>query len=41
MSKSETTTGSLCETQINTAKKGYFTKNLTSPMFFEINTSNL
>ena len=40
-SKSETTTGSLWEAQTKTAKKDYFTKNLSSPMFFEINISNL
>ena len=36
----ETTTSSLWETQTKTAKKDYFTKNLSPPTFFEINTSN-
>ena len=39
-SKSEATTGTLWEAQTKTAKKDYFTKNLSSPRFFEINTSN-
>ena len=34
----KTTTGSLRETQTKTAKIDYFTKNLSSPRFFEINT---
>ena len=40
MSKFETTTGSLWEAQIETAKKDYFTKNISS-MVFEIKTSRL
>ena len=39
-SKSEATTGSLWEAQTKTAKKDYFTKILSPPRFFEINTSN-
>ena len=39
-SKWEATIGSLWEAQTKTAKIGYFTKNLSSPMFFEITTSN-
>ena len=39
-SKSEATTGSLWEAQNKTAKKDYFTKILSPPRFFEINTSN-
>ena len=38
-SKSEATLGSLWEAQTKTAKKDFFTKNLSFPMFFEINTS--
>ena len=34
------TTGFLWEAQTKTAKKKYFTKILSSPRFFEINTSN-
>ena len=40
MIKSEATTGSLWEAQNITVKKDYFTKILSSPRFFEINTSN-
>ena len=39
-SKSEKTTGFLWEAQTKTAKKDYFTKILSPPRFFEINTSN-
>ena len=39
-SKLETTIGSLWEAQTKTAKIDYFTKNLSPPTFFEINTSN-
>ena len=39
-SKSEATTGTLWEAQTKTAKKDYFTKILSPPRFFEINTSN-
>ena len=39
-SELETKTGSLWEAQIKTAKVDYFTKNLSPPMFFEINTLN-
>ena len=39
-SKLETTIGSLWEAQTKTAKIDYFTKNLSPPRFFEINTSN-
>ena len=39
-SKSEATVGSLWEAQTKTAKIDYFTKNLSSPTFFEITTSN-
>ena len=39
-SKLEATTGTLWEAQTKTAKKDYFTKILSSPRFFEINTSN-
>ena len=39
-SKSEATTGTLWEAKTKTAKKDYFTKILSSPRFFEINTSN-
>ena len=39
-SKSEATAGSLWEAQTKTAKKNYFTKILSPPRFFEINTSN-
>ena len=38
-SKSEATIGSLWEAQTKTAKIDYFTKNLSSPTFFEITTS--
>ena len=38
-SKLKTTTGFLWEAQTKTAKIDYFTKNLSSPMFFETNTS--
>ena len=34
MSKLETTTGLLWETQTKTAEKDYFTKNLYPPTFF-------
>ena len=40
MSKLEATIGSLWEAQTTTAKIDFFTKNLSSPTFFEINTSN-
>ena len=40
MSKSEATTGTLWEAQTKTAKKDYFTKILSSPRFFELETSN-
>ena len=36
----EATIGSLWEAQTKTAKKNYFTKILSPPRFFEINTSN-
>ena len=36
----EATIGSLWEVQTKTAKKDYFTKILSPPRFFEINTSN-
>ena len=39
-SRSKSKTGSLWEAQTKTAKKEFFTKNLSSPKFFEINTSN-
>ena len=39
-SKLEATTGTLWEEQTKTAKKDYFTKILSSPRFFKINTSN-
>ena len=39
-SKSEPTIGSLWEAQTKTAKIDYFTKNLSSPTFFEITTLN-
>ena len=39
-SKSEATTCSLWEAQTKTAKKDYFTKNLSSPTFLKINTLN-
>ena len=39
-SKSEAITGSLWEAQTKTAKKYYFTKILSPPRLFEINTSN-
>ena len=39
-SKSETTTGSLWDAHTKTAKISYFTKNLSPPTFFEINTLN-
>ena len=39
-SKSEATIGSLWEAQTKTAKIDYFTKNLSSPTFFDITTSN-
>ena len=39
-SKSEATTGSLWEAKTKTVKKDYFTKILSPPRFFEINTSN-
>ena len=39
-SKSEATTGSLWEEQTKTAKIDYFTKNLSHPRFFELETSN-
>ena len=39
-SKSEATTGSLWEAQTKTVKKDCFTRILSSPRFFEINTSN-
>ena len=39
-SKSEATTGSLWDVQTNTAKKDCFTKILSPPRFFKINTSN-
>ena len=37
---SENTTGILWEAQTKTAKIDHFTKNLSSPRFFKINTSN-
>ena len=40
MSKSEANTNSLWEAQTRTAKIDYFTKNISPPRFFEINTSN-
>ena len=39
MSKSETKTNPLLEAQTKTAKVDYFSKNLSSPTFFEIKTS--
>ena len=39
-SKSKATTGFLWEAQTKTAKKDYFTKILSPPRFFGINTSN-
>ena len=39
-SKPEATTGTLWEEQTKTVKKAYFTKILSPPRFFEINTSN-
>ena len=39
-SKFDATTGSLWEAQTKTAKIDYFTKNLSPPRFFQINTSN-
>ena len=39
-SKSEAKIGSLWEVQTKTAKKDYYTKNLSHPTFFEITTSN-
>ena len=39
-SKSETRTGSLWEAQTKITKINYFTKNLSPPTLFEINTSN-
>ena len=38
--KSEATIGSLWEEQTKTVKIDYFTKNLSSPTFFEITTSS-
>ena len=40
ISKSEAITGSLWEAQTKTAKKDYFTKILSPPRFFELDTSN-
>ena len=39
-SKSEATIGFLWEAQTKTAKLDYFTKNLSPPRFFDINTLN-
>ena len=39
-SKSEATIGSFWNAQTKTAKKDYFTKNLSCPTLFEINTLN-
>ena len=39
-SNSETKTSSLWEAQTKTAKIDYFSKNLSPPTFFQINTSN-
>ena len=39
-SKSEATKGSLWEAHTKTVKKDYFTKILSPPRFFKINTSN-
>ena len=39
ISKSEAITGSLWEAQTKTAKIDYFTKNLSPPRIFEVNTS--
>ena len=39
-SKLETTIGSLWEAQTNETKKDYFTKSISLPTIFEINTSN-
>ena len=39
-SKLEAKIGSLWEAQTKTAKIDYYTKNLSPPLFFEINTSN-
>ena len=36
----EATIGSLWEAQTKTSEIDYFTKNLSSPRFFEINNSN-
>ena len=38
--KSKATTCSIWDTQTKTAKIYYFTKNLSPPTYFEINTSN-